>query len=57
MRYPGAIVPFGMVQLSPDTPIQGWDACSGYHYSDTAIAASATRIWPERAAAAWATCC
>ena len=35
--YPGAIVPFGMVQLSPDTPIQGWDGCSGYHYSDTAI--------------------
>lgn len=35
--YPGAIVPFGMVQLSPDTPLQGWDACSGYHYSDTAI--------------------
>jgi len=35
--YPGATVPFGMVQLSPDTPIQGWDGCSGYHYSDTAI--------------------
>jgi len=35
--YPGAIVPFGMVQLSPDTPIQGWDGCSGYHYSDSAI--------------------
>lgn len=35
--YPGAIVPFGMMQLSPDTPIQGWDGCSGYHYSDRAI--------------------
>jgi predicted alpha-1,2-mannosidase len=35
--YPGAIVPFGMVQLSPDTPIRGWDGCSGYHYSDSAI--------------------
>lgn len=35
--YPGAIVPFGMMQLSPDTPIDGWDGCSGYHYSDTAI--------------------
>ena len=35
--YPGATVPFGMVQLSPDTPIEGWDGCSGYHYSDTAI--------------------
>jgi predicted alpha-1,2-mannosidase len=35
--YPGATVPFGMVQLSPDTRTEGWDACSGYHYSDTAI--------------------
>lgn len=35
--YPGALVPFGMVQLSPDTPIQGWDGCSGYHYTDSAI--------------------
>ncbi len=35
--YPGATVPFGMVQLSPDTPIKGWDGCSGYHYSDSAI--------------------
>ena len=36
--YPGATVPFGMVQLSPDTRIDGsWDGCSGYHYSDTLI--------------------
>lgn len=35
--YPGATVPFGMVQLSPDTRTEGWDACSGYHYSDHAI--------------------
>ena len=35
--YPGATVPFGMVQLSPDTPIPGWDGCSGYHYSDSTI--------------------
>lgn len=35
--YPGAIVPFGMVQLSPDTPIRGWDGSSGYHYTDSAI--------------------
>jgi predicted alpha-1,2-mannosidase len=40
--YPGATVPFGMVQLSPDTPMQGWagsawDLCSGYHYSDPVI--------------------
>ncbi len=35
--YPGATVPFGMVQLSPDTPLQGWDGSSGYHYSDSTI--------------------
>jgi len=35
---PGATVPFGMVQLSPDTRIDGsWDGCSGYHYSDKKI--------------------
>jgi len=35
--FPGAIVPFGMVQLSPDTRLTGWDSCSGYHYSDSII--------------------
>ncbi|MBQ9660549.1 MAG: GH92 family glycosyl hydrolase [Bacteroidales bacterium] len=37
--FPGAVAPFGMVQLSPDTrPDAGdWDGCSGYHYSDTVI--------------------
>ncbi len=35
--YPGAVVPFGRVQLSPDTRLNGWDACSGYHYSDSTI--------------------
>ena len=35
--YPGATVPFGMVQLSPDTYNDGWDYCSGYHYSDSSI--------------------
>ena len=35
--FPGAIVPFGMVQLSPDTRLTGWDGCSGYHYSDSNI--------------------
>ena len=35
--FPGATVPFGMVQLSPDTRLIGWDACSGYHYSDSSI--------------------
>jgi predicted alpha-1,2-mannosidase len=34
--FPGATVPFGMVQLSPDTRDDGsWDGCSGYHYSDS----------------------
>lgn len=35
--FPGATVPFGMVQLSPDTRMEGWDACSGYHDSDRTI--------------------
>jgi predicted alpha-1,2-mannosidase len=36
--FPGATVPFGMVQLSPDTRIDGsWDGCSGYHFSDSVI--------------------
>lgn len=35
--YPGASMPFGMVQLSPDTRLYGWDGASGYHYSDTGI--------------------
>jgi len=36
--FPGACVPFGMVQLSPDNGSEGWDWCSGYNYSDTTIA-------------------
>ncbi|NVN95967.1 MAG: glycoside hydrolase family 92 protein [Bacteroidetes bacterium] len=35
--YPGAALPFGMVQLSPDTRLDGWDGCGGYHYSDSII--------------------
>jgi predicted alpha-1,2-mannosidase len=35
--YPGAVLPFGMVQLSPDNGTQGWDWCSGYHYSDSTV--------------------
>ena len=35
--YPGATVPFGMVQLSPDTWTGGWDHCSGYHHDDSSI--------------------
>jgi len=36
--YPGATVPFGMVQLSPDNGDEGWDWCSGYNYSSNTIA-------------------
>ncbi|MDD4847792.1 MAG: GH92 family glycosyl hydrolase [Bacteroidales bacterium] len=35
--FPGAITPFGGVQLSPDTRLDGWDGCSAYHYSDTIV--------------------
>lgn len=35
--YPGATMPHGMLQLSPDTRLSGWDGCGGYHYSDSFI--------------------
>jgi predicted alpha-1,2-mannosidase len=47
--FPGAVAPFGLVQLSPDTsgPPErrrgadpdhyGWDHCSGYHYPDNVV--------------------
>jgi len=35
--FPGATAPFGLVQLSPDTDVNGWDLCSGYHYSNPTI--------------------
>ena len=35
--YPGATSPFGMVQLSPDTRLEGWDGCGGYHDTDSVI--------------------
>ena len=35
--YPGATAPFGMMQLSPDTRLYGWDGCGGYHYTDKVI--------------------
>lgn len=35
--FPGATVPFGMMQLSPDTRMNDWDGCSGYHTSDNTI--------------------
>src|SRR3954469_19375027 len=35
--FPGAVMPFGMVQLSPDTRTDNWDGSSGYHYSDDII--------------------
>lgn len=35
--FPGATLPFGGVQLSPDTDDTGWDWCSGYNYADASI--------------------
>jgi predicted alpha-1,2-mannosidase len=36
--FPGPVVPFGMVQVGPDTRVDGsWDGCSGYHHSDSII--------------------
>lgn len=35
--FPGPVTPHGMIQPGPDTRINGWDACSGYHHSDSLI--------------------
>ncbi|NRB62654.1 MAG: glycoside hydrolase family 92 protein, partial [Saprospiraceae bacterium] len=35
--FPGATVPFGLVQLSPSNDYKGWDWSAGYHYSDSTI--------------------
>lgn len=37
--FPGATVPYGMIQLSPDTYGEGIKRASGYHYSDSIIVA------------------
>ncbi|WP_321307912.1 GH92 family glycosyl hydrolase [Marinifilum fragile] len=36
--YPGAVMPFGMVQLSPDNGLPGWDRIAGYFWPDSTIA-------------------
>ena len=35
--FPGPTMPFGACQVSPDTRLEGWDGCSGYHHSDSVI--------------------
>jgi putative alpha-1,2-mannosidase len=35
--FMGANVPFGAVQLGPVNMSQGWDWCSGYHFSDSTL--------------------
>jgi len=35
--YPGPALPFGMIQPGPDTRLEGWDGCSGYHYTDSLV--------------------
>ena len=35
--YPGVSMPFGMMQLSPDSRLDGWDGCGAYHFSDDRI--------------------
>ena len=35
--FPGATVPLGMIQLSPETSNFGWEYCSGYQYDDSTI--------------------
>ncbi|GJM62558.1 GH92 family glycosyl hydrolase [Persicobacter diffluens] len=36
--YPGATVPHGMIQLSPDNGYGGWDRIAGYFWPDSTIA-------------------
>ena len=36
-NYPGATLPFGFVQVSPDTGTVGWHYCCGYRYEDSQI--------------------
>lgn len=43
--YPGAQFPFGMVQLSPDNGLPGWDRIAGYYYPDSTIAGLVIRIY------------
>ena len=38
LTYPGAQAPHGMVQLSPDNGLPGWDRIAGYFYPDSTIA-------------------
>lgn len=47
--YPGAQAPFGMVQLSPDNGLPGWDRISGYFIRTVPLQASAIPISPEPA--------
>lgn len=54
--FPGPIVPFGQIQPSPDTRLEGWDGCSAYHYSDDTISASATPTLAALAARTTAMC-
>ena len=35
--FPGACVPFGMIQASPDGGTESWHYCSGYRYEDGEI--------------------
>lgn len=35
--FPGPTRPFALVQVSPDNRVDGWDWCSGYHYSDSVM--------------------
>jgi putative alpha-1,2-mannosidase len=48
--FPGATIPFGMVQVSPDTQIrpfkQSYKWAAGYRYEDTTILGFSHKIFP-----------
>lgn len=54
--FPGAVVPHGMIQPSPDTRIDGWDACSGYYHADSTINGFLIRTSAVQVAATTETC-
>ena len=55
--FPGASVPFGMVQLSPDTRDGSWDGSPAIIIPTTASSAFRTTTSPAPAVRIWATCC
>lgn len=46
--FPGPTTPFGMVQLGPDTRLEGWDGCSDTIIPIVSFMALVIPIYPVR---------